>query len=99
MDKMMTGRLFRGKQLRDQMLTFIPLDPWKQILVECESKYEICQQENMFQNVDYEMADIISRSQCFMWVWVRLEMIGCIYISSTLNEFVLPALSQHLEIL
>ena len=62
--QIMACRLFADKPLSKPMLGYCSLDPWEQIQCSFNRNSNIFVQENVFENVVYEMASILSRYRC-----------------------------------
>ena len=62
--QVMAWRLFDAKPLPEPMLPYCQLDFWEQITYNLHQNSIIFIQENVFENVVWKMAAILSRPQC-----------------------------------
>ena len=79
----MACRLFGAKPLSKPMLGYCQLDPLEQTSVKFESKYKTFIHENAFENVVWEMVDILSRGR---WGNVLLSSTSRLNKGKELNE-------------
>ena len=60
----MACHLFGTKPLSEPMMTYCQLDPKENISMNYYLKFKVFIQQNAFENIIWEMADILFQSQC-----------------------------------